>query len=160
MTPKSIQAMIGQALLETPLMEMEATCQPLNFKGTEGVVGLTRWIENMESVLNISGCAIENQVKFATCTLLGAALTWWNGQIRTLGLEAYAMTREGFKKKMTDKYCLLGEIQKLEIELWNLKIKGNDVSAYIEHFQELTLIRTKFCANETQKINKYIRGLP
>ncbi|GJY35743.1 hypothetical protein Tco_0421121 [Tanacetum coccineum] len=44
-------------------------CQPLNFKGTEGVVGLTRWIEKMESVFNISGCAIENQVKFATCTV-------------------------------------------------------------------------------------------
>ncbi|GKD03993.1 hypothetical protein Tco_1178967 [Tanacetum coccineum] len=51
-------------------------CQPLNFKGNEDVVGLTRWIEKMESVLNISGCAIENQVKFVTCTLLGAALTW------------------------------------------------------------------------------------
>ncbi|GJX33914.1 putative reverse transcriptase domain-containing protein [Tanacetum coccineum] len=60
----------------------------------EGVVGLTRWIEKMESVFNISGCAIENQVKFATCTLLGVALTWWNGQIRTLGPEAYAMTWE------------------------------------------------------------------
>ncbi|GJW76694.1 putative reverse transcriptase domain-containing protein [Tanacetum coccineum] len=127
---------------------------------TEGVVGLTRWIEKMESVFNINGCAIENQVKFATCTLLGAALTWWNGQIRTLGPEAYAMTWEGLKKKMTDKYCPLGEIQKLEIELWNLKIKGNDVPTYTEHFQELTLICTKFCANETEKINKYIRGLP
>ncbi|GKE33060.1 putative reverse transcriptase domain-containing protein [Tanacetum coccineum] len=80
-------------------------CQPLNFKGTEGVVGLTRWIEKMKSVFNISGCAIENQVKFATCTLLGAALTWWNGKIRTLGPEAYAMTWEVLKKKMTDKYC-------------------------------------------------------
>ncbi|GKB24999.1 hypothetical protein Tco_0864400, partial [Tanacetum coccineum] len=30
-------------------------CQPLNFKGTEGVVGLTRWIEKMDSVFNISG---------------------------------------------------------------------------------------------------------
>ncbi|GKA37308.1 hypothetical protein Tco_0723873, partial [Tanacetum coccineum] len=28
---------------------------------TKGVVGLTRWIEKMESVFNISGCAIENQ---------------------------------------------------------------------------------------------------
>ncbi|GJX66182.1 putative reverse transcriptase domain-containing protein [Tanacetum coccineum] len=33
----------------------------------------------MESVFHISGCTVENQVKFATCTLLGAALTWWNG---------------------------------------------------------------------------------
>ncbi|GKE02940.1 putative reverse transcriptase domain-containing protein [Tanacetum coccineum] len=135
-------------------------CQPLNFKGTEGMVGLTRWIEKMESVFNISGCAIENQVKFTTCTMLGDALTWWNSQIRTLGPKAYAMTWEGLKKKMTDKYCPLGEIQKLEIELWNLKVKGNDVLAYTECFQELTLICTKFCANETEKINKYIRGLP
>ncbi|GJW04572.1 putative reverse transcriptase domain-containing protein [Tanacetum coccineum] len=135
-------------------------CQPLNFKGTEGVVGLTRWIEKMESVFNISGCAIENQVKFATCTLLGAALTWWNGQIRTLGPEAYAMTWEVLKKKMTDKYCSQGEIKKLEIELWNLKVKGNDVPAYTERFQELTLICTKFVANETEKVDKYISGLP
>ncbi|GJR61567.1 putative reverse transcriptase domain-containing protein [Tanacetum coccineum] len=135
-------------------------CQPLNFKGAEGVVGLTRWIEKMESVFNISGCAVENQVKFATCTLLGAALTWWNGQIRTLGPEAYAMTWEVLKKKMTDKYCPQGEIKKLEIELWNLKVKGNDVPAYTERFQELTLICTKFVANETEKVDKYISGLP
>ncbi|GKC51718.1 putative reverse transcriptase domain-containing protein, partial [Tanacetum coccineum] len=54
-------------------------CQPLNFKGTEGVVGLSQWLKKMESVFHISGCAVDNQVKFSTCTLLGAALTWWNG---------------------------------------------------------------------------------
>ncbi|GJX23582.1 putative reverse transcriptase domain-containing protein [Tanacetum coccineum] len=107
--------------------DFHVQCQPLNFKGAEGVVGLTRWIEKMESVFNISGCAVENQVKFATCTLLGAALTWWNG-----------------------------EIKKLEIELWNLKVKGNDVPAYTECFQELTLICTKFVANETEKVDKYL----
>ncbi|GJZ56971.1 hypothetical protein Tco_0612465 [Tanacetum coccineum] len=74
------------------------------------VVGLTRWIEKMESVFNISGFAIKNQVKFATYTLLGATLTWWNGQIRTLGPEAYAMTWEVLKKKMTVKYCPQGVI--------------------------------------------------
>nr|GFB32967.1 hypothetical protein [Tanacetum cinerariifolium] len=61
---------------------------------------------------------------------------------------------------MTDKYYLQGEIKKLEIELWNLKVKGNDVPAYTEHFQELTLICTKFVANETEKNDKYIGGLP
>ncbi|GJZ46358.1 putative reverse transcriptase domain-containing protein [Tanacetum coccineum] len=150
MTPESIQAMIDQALLRNST----------NGDGSHSVVGLTRWIEKMESVFNISGCAIENHVKFATCTLLGAALTWWNGQIRTLGPEAYSMTWEVLKKKMTDKYCLQGEIKKLEIELWNLKVKGNDVPAYTERFQELTLICTKFVANETKKVDKYISGLP
>ncbi|GJZ03550.1 putative reverse transcriptase domain-containing protein [Tanacetum coccineum] len=117
MTPESVQAMIDQALLRNSTngdgshsshgdnrRNVQTTrpcfyadfmkCQPLNFKGNEGVVGLTRWIEKMESVFNISGCAIENQVKFATCTLLGAALTWWNSQIRTLGPDAYSMTWE------------------------------------------------------------------
>ncbi|GJV56542.1 putative reverse transcriptase domain-containing protein [Tanacetum coccineum] len=61
---------------------------------------------------------------------------------------------------MTDKYCPQGEIKKLEIELWNLKVKGNDVPAYTECFQELTLICTKFVANETEKVDKYISGLP
>ncbi|GJW43956.1 reverse transcriptase domain-containing protein, partial [Tanacetum coccineum] len=31
-------------------------CQPLNFKGTKGVVGLSRWFEKMESIFYISGC--------------------------------------------------------------------------------------------------------
>ncbi|GJY20789.1 putative reverse transcriptase domain-containing protein [Tanacetum coccineum] len=31
-------------------------CQPFNFKGTEGAVGLARWFEKMESVFHISKC--------------------------------------------------------------------------------------------------------
>nr|GFA51958.1 hypothetical protein [Tanacetum cinerariifolium] len=51
-------------------------CQPLNFKGTEGVVGLTQWFEKMEFVDNISNCTAACQVKYAACTLQGVALTW------------------------------------------------------------------------------------
>nr|GEY85426.1 putative reverse transcriptase domain-containing protein [Tanacetum cinerariifolium] len=54
----------------------------------------------------------------------------------------------------------VGEIKKLEIELWNLKVKENNVLAYTERFQELTLICTKFVADEAEKINKYVSGLP
>nr|GEY87934.1 reverse transcriptase domain-containing protein [Tanacetum cinerariifolium] len=128
---------------------------------TEGVVGLSQWLENMESVFHISFCAIDNQVKFATCTLLGAALTWWNGHVRTLGHDAaYAMTWGTLKKNLMDKYCPKGEIKKLEIELWNLRVKGNDVAAYTQRFQELALMCTKFLADETEKVDKYISGLP
>ncbi|GKD23801.1 putative reverse transcriptase domain-containing protein [Tanacetum coccineum] len=77
------------------------------------------WIKKMELVFNISGCAIENQVKFATYTMLGAALTWWNGQIRTLGPEAYSITWEVLKKKMTDKYCPQAKTLDETIELAN-----------------------------------------
>ncbi|GKD63643.1 hypothetical protein Tco_1305751, partial [Tanacetum coccineum] len=52
--------------------------------GTEGVVDLTQWFERMETVFRISNCTVENQVKFATCTLMGIALTWWNLHARTV----------------------------------------------------------------------------
>nr|GFB69210.1 reverse transcriptase domain-containing protein [Tanacetum cinerariifolium] len=54
----------------------------------------------------------------------------------------------------------LGEVKKLEIELWNLKVKDNNIPAYINRFQELALICTKFVSNETEKVDKYISGLP
>ncbi|GKE64453.1 hypothetical protein Tco_1518614, partial [Tanacetum coccineum] len=60
-------------------------CQPLNFKGTEGVVGLTQWFEGMELVFHISNYTVRNHVKYATCTLLGNALTWWNSHVKTVG---------------------------------------------------------------------------
>ncbi|GJV69102.1 hypothetical protein Tco_1484611 [Tanacetum coccineum] len=63
-------------------------CQPLNFKGTEGFVGLIRWFEKIETVFHISNCAKKSQVKYATCTLLNSALTWWNSHMRTIGTEA------------------------------------------------------------------------
>nr|GEX05907.1 reverse transcriptase domain-containing protein [Tanacetum cinerariifolium] len=46
--------------------------------------------------------AFASTVKFAICTLLDAALTWWNSQIRSLGPDVYSMTWEVLKKKMTD----------------------------------------------------------
>ncbi|GJW13012.1 putative reverse transcriptase domain-containing protein [Tanacetum coccineum] len=63
-------------------------CQPLNFKGTEGVAGLSQWFKRMESVFHISNCIVENQVKFATCTLHSVALTWWNTHVKTVGHDA------------------------------------------------------------------------
>ncbi|GJS76788.1 putative reverse transcriptase domain-containing protein [Tanacetum coccineum] len=93
-------------------------CQPLFFKGTEGVVDLTQWFERMETVFRISNCTVENQVKFATCTLIGIALTWWNSHVRTVTNDiAYAITWTDLKKKMTTKYCPRNEIKKIEAEL-------------------------------------------
>ncbi|GJW03993.1 hypothetical protein Tco_1562849 [Tanacetum coccineum] len=63
-------------------------CQPLNFKGTEGVVGLIRWFEKIETVFHISNYLEKYQVKYTTCTRLNSALTWWNSHKRTIGADA------------------------------------------------------------------------
>nr|GEX96703.1 reverse transcriptase domain-containing protein [Tanacetum cinerariifolium] len=103
-------------------------CQPLNFKGTKGVVELTQWFEKMETVFRISNCSVENQIKFSTCNLLGSALTWWNYHVITVGPDVvYTMTWVDLKKKMTDKYCPRGKMKKLKSKFWNLRVKSNDV---------------------------------
>ncbi|GJV70098.1 putative reverse transcriptase domain-containing protein [Tanacetum coccineum] len=136
-------------------------CQPLTFKGTEGVVVLAQWFERMESVFHISNCAVENQVKFATCTFLGNALTWWNSHMKAVTQDvAYAMDWKTLKKMMTDKYCPRGEIKKLEIELWNLKVKGTDVASYTLRFQELALMCGRMFHKESEEVEKYVGGLP
>ncbi|GKA54948.1 reverse transcriptase domain-containing protein [Tanacetum coccineum] len=136
-------------------------CQPLNFKGTKGVIELTQWIEKMETVFRISNCYVENQIKFSTFTLLRNALTWWNSHVRTAGNDiAYSMTWTELKKKMADKYCPRTEIKKLEVKLWELKVKGTDVIGYNQHFQELALLCGRMFPEESDKIEKYVGGLP
>ncbi|GKD87424.1 putative reverse transcriptase domain-containing protein [Tanacetum coccineum] len=128
-------------------------CQPLNFKGTKGVVGLTRWFEKMETVFHISNCPEVYQVKYATCTLLDSALTWWNSHKRTIGVDvAFAMTWRDLMKLMTEVYCPRNEIQKMETELWNLTVKNNDLAAYTQRFQELTLLCTRMVPGEEDRI--------
>ncbi|GKD92083.1 putative reverse transcriptase domain-containing protein [Tanacetum coccineum] len=115
----------------------------------------------MESVFHISNCAPENQVKFATCTFTGNALTWWNSHKKAVTQDvAYVMDWKALKKMMTVKYCPRGEIKKLEIELWNLKVKGTDIPSYTLRFQELALMCGHMFLEESDEVEKYVSGLP
>ncbi|GJR87525.1 hypothetical protein Tco_0211536 [Tanacetum coccineum] len=79
--------------------------QPLYFKGTDGVVELTQWFERMETVFRISNCSAENQIKFATCTLLAGALTWWKSHVMMFTHDvAYSMTWVNRMEEDDDKY--------------------------------------------------------
>ncbi|GKF52061.1 hypothetical protein Tco_0148528, partial [Tanacetum coccineum] len=106
-------------------------CQPLNFKGTKGVVGLIRWFEKMEIMFNISNYPEKYQVKYATYTLLNSALTWWNSHKRTIGAEAaFVMSWRELMKLMANV------------------------------FQELTMMCTKMVPKEEDWVKKFIGGLP
>nr|GEV20101.1 hypothetical protein [Tanacetum cinerariifolium] len=108
--------------------------------------------ENEETVFNISNYPPKYQVKYATCTLQNSALTWWNSHKRTIGAE--------LMKLMTEVYCLRNEVQKMEAELWNLNVKGNDLTAYIQRFQELILLCTRMVPDEEDRVERFIGGLP
>ncbi|GKF57755.1 putative reverse transcriptase domain-containing protein, partial [Tanacetum coccineum] len=65
-------------------------------------------------------------VKFATCTLLGAALTWWNSHVNTVGHDAaYGMPWKTLMTMMTVKYCPRSEIKKMFLE------ESDEVEKYV-----------------------------
>ncbi|GJV17005.1 reverse transcriptase domain-containing protein [Tanacetum coccineum] len=80
------------------------SCQPINFKGTEGAVGLIRWFERTESVFSHSNRTEDYKVMIATGTLTEEALSWWNSFAQPIGIEeAYKITWVEFKKLLIKK---------------------------------------------------------
>ncbi|GJW62087.1 hypothetical protein Tco_0111422 [Tanacetum coccineum] len=111
------------------------SCQPINFKGLEGAVGLICWFEQTESVFSCSNCTEDCKVKFATGTLTEEALSWWNSFAQPIRIEeAYKITWVEFKKLLIKKYCLGTEgatltllNQPFEIDLMSIKLGSFDV---------------------------------
>nr|GEW20563.1 hypothetical protein [Tanacetum cinerariifolium] len=68
--------------------------------------------------------------------------------------------RKTLKQMMTVKYFPKGEVKKLEVELWNLKVKGTDITSYTLRFQELTLLCGRMFLEESDEIERYVGGLP
>ncbi|GJS14329.1 hypothetical protein Tco_0408801 [Tanacetum coccineum] len=104
------------------------TASPHLSRGLEGVVGLKCWFEKMEQVFEICKCAEDDKVKFVVCTFEGRALTWWNGNVQTLGF-ANANLIPG---------------------------QRDDIEAYSNRFHELVLICPELVSTENKKIEKYI----
>ncbi|GJT00300.1 hypothetical protein Tco_0821469 [Tanacetum coccineum] len=112
-------------------------CRLLNLKGTEGVVGLTRWFEKMEMIFHISNYPHKYQVKYASCTLQNGTLNWWNSHKRTVGTDAaYAMTWKVLMKLMIKVYCPRNEIQKMETEAY-------ETPGCCPYCQQLDRLKTK-----------------
>ncbi|GJU15784.1 putative reverse transcriptase domain-containing protein [Tanacetum coccineum] len=107
-----------------------------------------------------SDCKERDKVKFATATLQGRALTWWNGRIASMGIDAANGTPwTEVRKWMTEEFCPRSVLQRLEQELYNLKLKGTDIDGYTNRFHELALLCPRMVEPEQVKVEQYIRGL-
>ncbi|GKC00438.1 reverse transcriptase domain-containing protein [Tanacetum coccineum] len=132
-------------------------CNLKEYDGKGDVVVLTRWIEKIEFVLDMSGCSIDQKVKYTAGLFVGKALTWWNSQIRTLSREvAVSMSWNDFKFMMIQEFCPSHEMQKLESELWNHAMVEAGYAAYTNRFHELArLVPHLFQVN-----TKFLNTLP
>ncbi|GJV95033.1 putative reverse transcriptase domain-containing protein [Tanacetum coccineum] len=135
-------------------------CNPKEYDGKGGVVVLTRWIEKMENVQDMSGCSNDQKVKYIAGSFVGKALMWWNSQIRTLSREvAVSMSWNDFKFMMIQESCLSHEMQKLESELWNHAMVGAGHAAYTDRFHELARLVLYLVTPESRMIKRYVYGL-
>ncbi|GKA17351.1 putative reverse transcriptase domain-containing protein [Tanacetum coccineum] len=96
----------------------------INFKGTEGAVGLIRWFERTESVFSRSNCIEDCKIKKLTDYLLN-------------------------QKLLIKKYYPRTKVQKMEDEFYHLTVKGNDLKTYVRRFQELATLCPTMCRKTT-----------
>ncbi|GJZ90725.1 reverse transcriptase domain-containing protein [Tanacetum coccineum] len=133
------------------------SCQPLYFNGTKGAVGLIHWFERTESVFSRSNCTEENKVTFSTGTLIDDALSWWNAYAQPIRIEqANKTTWTELKRLLTNKYCLRTEVRKMEDEIYNLTVKGNDLKTYVRRFQELAVLCPNMVPNTKKLMEVFI----
>ncbi|KAI3802209.1 hypothetical protein L1987_30339 [Smallanthus sonchifolius] len=137
------------------------SCNPLKFYGTEGATGLLQWFESIENTFHNSDCPDNLRVRHATSVLQKRALTWWNGEKRTRGVEvAMALPWDEVKRLMTEEFCPRNEVKKLEAEFWDLAQDGGESLAYTTRFHELSLLVSHMVTPLSCCIEKYISGLP
>nr|GEX07382.1 reverse transcriptase domain-containing protein [Tanacetum cinerariifolium] len=133
---------------------------PKEYNGKGGAVVLTRRIDKMENVQDMSGCSINQKVKYTASSFVGKALTWWNSQIRTLSQKvAVSMSWNDSKFMMIEEFHPIREMKKLESELWNHAMVGAGHDAYTYRFHELARLVPHLVTPKNRKIERYVYGL-
>ncbi|GJU97253.1 putative reverse transcriptase domain-containing protein [Tanacetum coccineum] len=130
-------------------------CNPKEYDGKGGAVVLTRWVKKIESLHDMSGCSINQKVKYTAGSFVGKALTWWNSQIRTLSQEvAVSMSWNDFKFLMIQEFCPNHEMKKLESELWNHAMVGAGHAVYTDRSHELARLVPHLVTPECRMIER------
>ncbi|GKE12281.1 reverse transcriptase domain-containing protein [Tanacetum coccineum] len=107
--------------------------------------------------------SIGPQAQPAHCTRVAEATRQAaaNVYVRSVTLNtAHATPWSDFKAMFIRKYCPQNEVKQMENELWNLKVKGTNLTAYNQRFQELILLCPEMVPNTNRLLERYIEGLP
>ncbi|GJY36230.1 putative reverse transcriptase domain-containing protein, partial [Tanacetum coccineum] len=132
-------------------------CNPKEYDGKGGAIALTRWIEKMENVIDNSGCAENQKVKYVASSFVNKALTWWNTQVQARGRKAaIGMSWTDFKVLLIDEFCLSNEMEKLESEFWNHKMVGANHAGYTDQFHELAKLVPHLVTPESSRIKRVV----
>ncbi|KAJ0952826.1 putative transcription factor interactor and regulator CCHC(Zn) family [Helianthus annuus] len=137
------------------------SAKPLKFSGSQGATALLHWFESIESTFRHVQCQDARKVGFVSSVFEKRALTWWNGVMRDRGAEvALAQTWAELRALMMKEFCPCHEIRVLEREFDDLKQDGAEHRAYMDRFEELSLLCPTMVTPLDKAIERYIDGLP
>ena len=106
-------------------------------------------------MFEIYACPEGSKVNFAACTLVVRDLSWLNAHVKSLALPvANSMCWEHLKIMMLEEYCLMGEVQKLDQELWNLTMTGSNIVAYTTRFSDVAVLCPGMVTPESKKVER------
>ncbi|GJT65607.1 putative reverse transcriptase domain-containing protein [Tanacetum coccineum] len=120
----------------------------------------SRLARGQDAAPAVHECTFAGFMKCNPTAFHGPALTWWNAKVATMGLETVnQMPWSEMKQLMTAEFYPIEEVQRMEHELWNLKVKEYNIVAYTQRFNELALMCPRMVELERVKVDAYIRGL-
>ncbi|GKF31828.1 hypothetical protein Tco_0101626, partial [Tanacetum coccineum] len=102
------------------------TCNLKEYDGKGGAIALTRWIEKMENVIDNSGYAENQKVKYAA--------------------SSFAL--------LVEEFCPNNEMEKLETEFWNHKMVGANHASYTDRFHKLDKLVPHLVTPESSRIKR------
>nr|GEW17533.1 reverse transcriptase [Tanacetum cinerariifolium] len=105
MIDAAIRALISQGVADALVEHEIQRNNNLKGDGSQGSrSGITIPVHPTREFTYTNFLKFENQVKFATCTLHGVALTWWKSHVKTVGHDAaYSVPWNTLMKMMTAK---------------------------------------------------------
>ncbi|GJY72336.1 reverse transcriptase domain-containing protein [Tanacetum coccineum] len=148
------------SISETPAITLDAIRQLT----ADFTVALEAQTAAMASASNLTGTrAVKtgNYKEFISCQpfCFNGTKGAWNAHAQPMGIEqANQTTWTELERLLTNKYCPLTEIRKMEEELYNLSVKGNDLKPYVRRFQELTTFCLNMVPDNEKLLEAFIRG--
>ncbi|XP_021980193.1 uncharacterized protein LOC110876327 [Helianthus annuus] len=136
------------------------SCKPRDFTGEIGAIDALKWLDEIETVVDISGYAAKDTVKFASQSFKEDALTWWKALIQSTGkVEMYSLSWSKFVELIRETYCPPHEVEKVETDFLKLTMKGLKCRACLSEYNSLSRLVPYLITPESKRIAWFIGGL-
>ncbi|GJW27145.1 putative reverse transcriptase domain-containing protein [Tanacetum coccineum] len=158
MPPKRASTSKAPAITQMPIkVRWQTAALLLRSKAQAATMASASNSNRNTNLTGIPPVKIGNYKEFISCQPF-----YFNGtKGAPIGIEqANQITWTELKRLLTNNYYPRTEIRKMEEELYNLIVKGNDLKPYVRRFQELTTLCPNMVPNTDKLLEAFIGGLP